>query len=237
MTREDHTTAEDMRVLLQEGLIQRKYRHQGLRASSSTVHGTGCFAEHGFATGQFVCDYFGDLVPRSVGTRGRDQVAEGIWGLNESYQIDPRRSRAPAAHTIGQWINHGCEPNLMSVVTNLRRNLCFTTAEAEVLRLPLQAESACASSAAQPARTTRQLGVKRRRQVAPQAHPGEGADAETQPEADGDAQLVHPVDAYDVVCFIALREIAPGEELSYGYHRAVESAVCRCDAASCRGRY
>ena len=107
----------------------------------------------------------------------------------------------------------------------------------------LQAESACASSAAQPARTTRQrppsdkLGVKRRRQVAPQARPGEGADAETQPEADGDAQLVHPVDAYDVVCFIALREIAPGEELSYGYHRAVESAVCRCGAASCRGRY
>ena len=243
VTREDHTTAEDMRVVLQEGLIQRKYRHQGLRASSSTVHGTGCFAEHGFATGQFVCDYFGDLVPRSIGTRGRDQVAEGIWGLNESYQIDPRRSRAPAAHTIGQWINHGCEPNLMSVVTNLRRNLCFTAAEAEVLRLPLQAESACASSAARPARTTRQrppsdkLGVKRRRQVAPHARPGEGADAETQPEADGDAQLVHPVDAYDVVCFIALREIAPGEELSYGYHRAVESAVCRCGAASCRGRY
>ena len=172
MAREDDTTAEDMRVVLQEGLIQRKYRHQGLRTSSSTVHGTGCFAEHGFATGQFVCDYFGDLVPRSIGTRGRDQVAEGIWGLNESYQIDPRRSRAPAAHTIGQWINHGCEPNLMSVVTNLRRNLCFTAAEAEVLRLPLQAESACASSAAQPARTTRQrppsdkLGVKRRRQVA-----------------------------------------------------------------------
>ena len=243
MAREDDTTAEDMRVVLQEGLIQRKYRHQGLRASSSTVHGTGCFAVHGFATGQFVCDYFGDLVPRSIGTRGRDQVAEGIWGLNESYQIDPRRSRAPAAHTIGQWINHGCEPNLMSVVTNLRRNLCFTAAEAEVLRLPLQAESACASSAAQPARTTRQrppsdkLGVKRRRQVAPHARPGEGADAETQPEADGDAQLVHPVDAYDVVCFIALREIAPGEELSYGYHRAVESAVCRCGAASCRGRY
>ena len=243
MAREDDTTAEDMRVVLQEGLIQRKYRHQGLRASSSTVHGTGCFAEHGFATGQFVCDYFGDLVPRSIGTRGRDQVAEGIWGLNESYQIDPRRSHAPAAHTIGQWINHGCEPNLMSVVTNLRRNLCFTAAEAEVLRLPLQAESACASSAARPARTTRQrppsdkLGVKRRRQVAPHARPDEGDGAETQPEADGDAQLVHPVDAYDVVCFIALREIAPGEELSYGYHRAVESAVCRCGAASCRGRY
>jgi hypothetical protein len=91
MTRADDTTAEDMRVVLQEGLITRQYRHQGLRASSSAVHGTGCFAEHGFATGQFVCDYFGDLVPRNIGTRGRDQVAEGIWGLNESYQVDPRR--------------------------------------------------------------------------------------------------------------------------------------------------
>ena len=48
---------------------------------------------------------------------------------------------------------------------------------------------------------------------------------------------VDDVDVYDVVCFVALREIAPGEELSYGYHRAVESAVCRCGAVSCRGRY
>ena len=94
------TTAEDMRILLQEGLIMRQYRHQGLRASSSAVHGTGCFAVHGFATGQFVCDYFGDLVPRSIGTRGRDQVAEGIFGLNESYQVDPRRRcTAHAQHT------------------------------------------------------------------------------------------------------------------------------------------
>ena len=90
---------EDMRVVLQEGLIMRQYRHQGLRASSSAVHGTGCFAEHGFVTGQFVCDYFGDLVPRNIGTRGRDQVAEGIWGLNESYQIDPRRRCTRTAHT------------------------------------------------------------------------------------------------------------------------------------------
>ena len=102
--RADDTTAEDMRVVLQEGLIMRQYRHQGLRASSSAVHGTGCFAEHGFVTGQFVCDYFGDLVPRNIGTRGRDQVGEGIWGLNESYQIDPRRRctrlHARTAHAL-----------------------------------------------------------------------------------------------------------------------------------------
>ena len=104
--RANDTTAEDMRVVLQEGLIMRQYRHQGLRASSSAVHGTGCFAEHGFATGQFVCDYFGDLVPRNIGTRGRDQVGEGIWGLNESYQVDPRRR---CAHTA-QEINKTCTP-------------------------------------------------------------------------------------------------------------------------------
>ena len=49
--------------------------------------------------------------------------------------------------------------------------------------------------------------------------------------------LVDDPDVYDVVCFVALRNIAPGEELSYGYHRAVQSAVCRCGAVSCRGRY
>ena len=317
----DDTTAEDMRVVLQEGLIMRQYRHQGLRASSSAVHGTGCFAEHGFVTGQFVCDYFGHLVPRNIGTRGRDQVGEGIWGLNESYQVDPRRrctrtahthctrtahthlhthctrtelhptvsSRAPAAHTIGQWINHGCEPNLMSVVTNLRRNLCFTAAEAEVLRLPLQAESAGAPSSdsttpcpslatslvakrggpseqgerrREPVSSvTRQrppggsLAVKRPRRAEPACtplDPGEEADtrlagvAEETPLMAGgggkrmratSALVVDDVDVYDVVCFVALREIAPGEELSYGYHRAVESAVCRCGAVNCRGRY
>ena len=108
-TKANETTAEDMRVVLQEGLIMRQYRHQGLRASSSAVHGTGCFAEHGFATGQFVCDYFGDLVPRNIGTRGRDQVGEGIWGLNESYQVDPRRRCAHTAREINQTCTHAPE--------------------------------------------------------------------------------------------------------------------------------
>ena len=196
----------------------------------------------------------------------------------------------------------------MSVVTNLRRNLCFTAAEAEVLRLPLQAESACAPSAANAARSsahacadpnglpspdstppcsglatsllaeqggpthigeqgerrtdpmgsaTRQpppsgsLAVKRPRRAEPACTPSDaieeaGVAGETPLTAGGGKRVgstpppalgVDDVDVYDVVCFVALREIAPGEELSYGYHRAVESAACRCGAVSCRGRY
>ena len=175
----------------------------------------------------------------------------------------------------------------MSIVTNLRRNLCFTAAEAEVLRLPLQAESAPPSDSTTPcpslatslvaerggpnergesrrdpmSSVTRQrppggsLAVKRPRRAEPACtplDPGKEADpqlagvaGETPLTAGGggirvgaaSALVVDDVDVYDVVCFVALREIAPGEELSYGYHRAVESAVCRCGAVSCRGRY
>ena len=176
----------------------------------------------------------------------------------------------------------------MSVVTNLRRNLCFTAAEAEVLRLPLQADpdDAPSSDAVPPcpslatslvaerggpseqgesrrdpmSSATRQrqpggsLAVKRPRRAEPACtplDPGEEADpqlagvaGETPLVGGGgkgagatSALVVDDVDVYDVVCFVALREIAPGEELSYGYHRAVESAVCRCGAVSCRGRY
>ena len=202
-------------------------------------------------------------------------------------------SRAPAAHTIARRINHCCEPNLMSVVTNLRRNLCFTAAEAEVLRLPLQAEGTVASSPARAANATRVAGstracagpasvaaaregaAKRAREAEPASTPldpglepgavagsqraceagepeapllrGSGKEATRAPAtslADSDdvssvvSDSVSSSDhIYDVVCFVALREIAPGEELSYGYHRAVQSAVCRCGAVSCRGTY
>ena len=101
---------------------------------------------------------------------------------------------------------------------------------------------------------TSSLALKRPRRAEPACtplDPGEEADAQLAgvvgetPLAGGGgkrvgatpALVVDDVDVYDVVCFVALREIAPGEELSYGYHRAVESAVCRCGAVSCRGRY
>ena len=130
------THADDMREVLQTGLILRRYRHVGLRASASAVHGTGCFATRYFTAGEFVCDYFGRLVPRDSDGPSRG-CAEGIFRLNDVHQIEPASCDAPASHTIALRINHGCNPNLMSIATNLRRNLLFTTAEAEMLRLPL----------------------------------------------------------------------------------------------------
>ena len=92
---EEATRADDMREVLQIGLIQRSYRHVGLRASASDVHGTGCFATRCFAAGEFVCDYFGLLVTRSSDGPSRG-CAEGIFRLNDLHRTplsspeDPR---------------------------------------------------------------------------------------------------------------------------------------------------
>eukprot|EP00966_Prymnesium_polylepis_P215539 4991355-Prymnesium_polylepis.1 len=256
--------ADAMRNGLQEGLIQRRYRHVGLRAAASTVHGTGCFATSSFSAGEFVCDYFGQLVPRSADSPSRG-CAQGIFRLNDLYHIEPESCDVPAAHAIALRINHGCTPNLMSIVTNLRRNLLFTTAEAELLRLPLHpglAASLAASLAAEPTATLRAReahtpaldsihttlhhSIKRPRA----AEPGEEVDAEQTGRSE-EHDALHAVDGgavenasrdvcgdvYDVVCLIALRDIRAGEELTYGYGRALPSAICRCGAVSCLGSY
>ena len=80
-----------------------------------------------------------------------------VWLVAE---IEPASCDAPASHTIALRINHCCSPNLMSIATNLRRNLLFTTEEAEVLRLPLHPDLAASLAAERAAEQAAEQAAK-----------------------------------------------------------------------------
>jgi len=94
-----------------------------------------------------------------------------------------------------QWrvINHSCEPNLMSVKTNLVRNLLFDLTEANFLRNPCSKE------------------------------------AEIRYNKRSDLSI------FDVVVFIALRDLEPGEEIFFDYNRDdTRKMPCFCQSPKCK---
>lgn len=76
-------------------------------ARSSRIEGTGCFAARGFAKGEIVGEYTGEIIGEDE-MDARWERAEKVWffDLGDGRAIDAEAEPNPVKH-----MNHSCDPN------------------------------------------------------------------------------------------------------------------------------
>jgi len=123
----------EFRKRLTEGLIKRTW-WSNLSATTSNIEGLGVKAPCNIKRGDFVCEYFGTLqVREDLHSLPRKRHSKYRFALNDYLVIEPHQR----GKTVAKFLNHSCEPNLVAVRFNLRRNILLSPLECAVVRQPL----------------------------------------------------------------------------------------------------
>ena len=91
----------------------------GIVTSRSDIHGIGLFTLTGYAKGDFVIEYAGDVIRTPLGdTRERVYEAAGLgtylFRLNDDHIVD-----ATVNSNRARFTNHSCDPNMRAEVISI----------------------------------------------------------------------------------------------------------------------